>query len=105
MKNTCRIKRFYDTEKSNKNYVIKKVIFSAIAMIAFVGSSMANEAFANKDVVLSPPKTNENPCFAMAIKVMDLLEAEMGIIEDIVEYNTIYQYYIGSCESGLINIE
>ena len=43
MKKTFRIKRFYDTNKKNKNQVIKKFIFSAVAMIAFVGSSMAND--------------------------------------------------------------
>ena len=80
-------------------------------MIAFVGSSMAsNEAqkgllSTEKSQISSPAKIEINPCFETVMKTMDLVEADMGIINDIVEYNTLYQYYIGSCELGLINFD
>ena len=90
---------------------MKKFMFSAIAMIAFVGSSMASGEVkiaglvGNASELMKSEKLQSNPCFKTAMKMMDIVEADMGVIDDIVEYNNIYQYYVRTCELGLIRID
>lgn len=92
-------------------YKMKKMIFSAIAMMVFVGTSVANN-MADKEVLveetnttLSPLVGPTNPCFLTAIRMMDIVEAETGMIDDIVEYNATYQYYVDMCNRGGLSLD
>ena len=92
MKKTFRINRFYDTNKKNKNQVIKKFIFSAIAVVAFVGSSMANsyELRELKNVLIE-----DLTCEERAMIFMDYMDPN-GTMNDVEAYNY-YRGYLESC--------
>jgi len=92
LKKTFQIKRFYDTDKSNKNQVIKKVIFSAIAMIAFVGSSMGNttevksvEAVAVTRDCMQEARAAEDAAFAATGDYGTSVDAGLGALADCLE--------------------
>ena len=36
---------------------------------------------------------------------MDIVEAETGVIDDIVEYNAVYQYYVSMCNQGGLKLK
>ncbi|MCZ8089407.1 hypothetical protein [Flavobacterium sp.] len=81
---------------------MKKLFFSAVALVAFSSVSMANtieiEETEVKNIIVV------DPCFKTAIRMMDLIEANNGEITDIVFYNNVYQYYVWMCHNGYIKL-
>ena len=68
---------------------MKKLIFSAIAMIAFVGSSMANDiaekevtATIEKEAELKTTEIDFNTCLLVAIKQMMFYQENGASFED-----------------------
>lgn len=89
---------------------MKKIIFSAIAVVAFVGSSMAGGNI-NPNIRIiknsndeTPPVAELNECFFAAMFMMDRIEYEYGEINDINEFNATYQYYVTMCEAGRLKL-
>jgi hypothetical protein len=77
---------------------MKKVIFSAIAMIAFVGSSMANTLEVEK--IETPPQS----CISSAIFQVNEYEQINGCLSD-TQYNFMLQHYFNKCQSKLTAID
>ena len=80
---------------------MKKLLFSAIALVAFSSVSMANTIEEN----LEKDNTKKTDgCVTTAIRMMDIIEASNGEITDIVQYNNVFQYYIWMCHNGYIRL-
>lgn len=76
---------------------MKKLFFTAIALVAFSGISKANTIEAENNTVATTEFRNADPCATKAAYVMSLVEAEQGCIEDANEYNALYNYYYQLC--------
>lgn len=92
---------------------MKKLFFSAVALVAFSSVSMANTIAVEevKDKLVEKIETinvlsvqdkvvaNNYGCFSYAIRQMDMVEAHYGEISDIIDYNNLYQKYVAICQA------
>jgi hypothetical protein len=75
---------------------MKKFMFSAIAMIAFVGSSMA--AAVNSDIAFFNKEVAQDECVNKAYAYMEIRDPEGKL--DAVTYHNIYQAFLQGCFEG-----
>jgi hypothetical protein len=83
---------------------MKKVIFSAIAMIAFVGSSVANTVEVEKEKIAVEEIATDCKKYASAAVKIETLAAEQPMTQSqyAATYSSYYNFCVGANNSGAI---
>ena len=77
---------------------MKKIIFSAIAMIAFVGSSMANNAAVREEKIKLEDIATDCKKYAAAAVKVETIAAEQPMTQS--EFAAAYTSYYNFCEDA-----